>query len=301
MNGRKTSRRPAPSCTGPGSSWSTPTARSWPSPPLKRVWPQGMPPPRAERARRVEGRQARVREGLGPLGHRPRRRRPPWTDYREARDAWVDMSCATCSAGRTPTSRTGRTDAAGRRREVRSPDHAVTVRPTGALVHGDTIGALVLVIDPVDSLRDPLADGWAASPDRPDGRAAARRRTSRSASSPTAAGGRSSAPARRPCPPPASSTRRPGSRHRPRGTRSSTAAPHPAHRRQARGPADRAVRRIGRRRRGDHRGARHPGPPRRRTARPGVVRGARSTPGGAASPTRCPPTATRSTRPPSRS
>ena len=45
-----------------------------------------------------------------------------------------------------------------------SPDYSVTVIPAGALVHGDTTGALVLVIDPVDSLRDPLSDGWAASP-----------------------------------------------------------------------------------------------------------------------------------------
>ncbi|MFI6457191.1 Eco57I restriction-modification methylase domain-containing protein [Streptosporangium amethystogenes] len=48
--------------------------------------------------------------------------------------------------------------------EIRSPDHAVTVRATGAVSHGDMTGALVLVTDPVDSLRDPLDDGWASSP-----------------------------------------------------------------------------------------------------------------------------------------
>ncbi len=47
---------------------------------------------------------------------------------------------------------------------MRSPNHALTVTPTGALAHGETIGALVLVVDPVDSLRDPLNDGWATSP-----------------------------------------------------------------------------------------------------------------------------------------
>ncbi|WP_303774438.1 DNA methyltransferase [Schaalia hyovaginalis] len=41
---------------------------------------------------------------------------------------------------------------------------SVRVTPTGACVHGDEIGALVLVVDPVDSLRDAGADGWAASP-----------------------------------------------------------------------------------------------------------------------------------------
>ena len=50
---------------------------------------------------------------------------------------------------------------------MRSPDHAVTVTATGALSPRwctTTVGALVLVVDPVDSLRDPLDDGWAASP-----------------------------------------------------------------------------------------------------------------------------------------
>ncbi|MFC0864939.1 Eco57I restriction-modification methylase domain-containing protein [Sphaerimonospora cavernae] len=48
--------------------------------------------------------------------------------------------------------------------EVRSPDHAVTVRATGAVAHEGVTGALVLVTDPADSLRDPLDDGWASSP-----------------------------------------------------------------------------------------------------------------------------------------
>ena len=47
---------------------------------------------------------------------------------------------------------------------VRSPNHAVTVTPSGALVYGDTIGALVLAVDPTSSLRDASDDGWAASP-----------------------------------------------------------------------------------------------------------------------------------------
>src|SRR5207244_874099 len=48
--------------------------------------------------------------------------------------------------------------------KVHSPDYSVTVTPTGALVRGEVTGALVLVVDPVDSLRDPADDGWAASP-----------------------------------------------------------------------------------------------------------------------------------------
>ncbi len=44
-----------------------------------------------------------------------------------------------------------------------SPDRQVSVRPTGAVVHGDLIGALVMVVAPSDSLRDIVDDGWAAS------------------------------------------------------------------------------------------------------------------------------------------
>lgn len=79
--------------------------------------------------------------------------------YREARDTWVDLVLR--QGLRWGASYTVPAPAAA---EVRSPDYTVTVRADGALVHGDTTGALVLVTDPTDSLRDPLTDGWSASP-----------------------------------------------------------------------------------------------------------------------------------------
>jgi hypothetical protein len=79
--------------------------------------------------------------------------------YREARDAWVDLVLR--QGLRWGASYTVPAPAAA---EVHSPDYTVTVRADGALVHGDTTGALVLVTDPTDSLRDPLTDGWSASP-----------------------------------------------------------------------------------------------------------------------------------------
>ncbi|KUO20838.1 Eco57I restriction-modification methylase domain-containing protein [Streptomyces dysideae] len=79
--------------------------------------------------------------------------------YREARDTWVDLVLR--QGLRWGASYTVPAPAAA---EVRSPDYAVTVRADGALVHGDTTGALVLVTDPTDSLRDLLTDGWSASP-----------------------------------------------------------------------------------------------------------------------------------------
>ncbi|MYR03880.1 SAM-dependent DNA methyltransferase, partial [Streptomyces sp. SID6139] len=79
--------------------------------------------------------------------------------YREARDTWVDLILR--QGLRWGASYTVPAPSAA---EVRSPDYTVTVRADGALVHGDTTGALVLVTDPTDSLRDPLTDGWSASP-----------------------------------------------------------------------------------------------------------------------------------------
>ncbi|WP_033327369.1 Eco57I restriction-modification methylase domain-containing protein, partial [Promicromonospora sukumoe] len=50
-----------------------------------------------------------------------------------------------------------------------SPARRVQVQATGALRRGNDVGALILVVDPVGSLRDPGTDEWSASPiDRMD-------------------------------------------------------------------------------------------------------------------------------------
>ena len=132
-------------------------------PALRKVWPQGMPQPR--------------RDELTAL----RDAKPAWdkawdrwdidrddpaalTDYRQARDAWVDVVLRDVLGWkdryRTPVPAGTQADVT-----VRSPsDHTIAIRPDGALVHKDAVGSLVLVTDPVDDLRDPLKDGWAASP-----------------------------------------------------------------------------------------------------------------------------------------
>jgi hypothetical protein len=84
--------------------------------------------------------------------------------YREARDAWVDVVLRTVLGWKNFYLTPPPVDV-----KVHAPDYSVTVTPTGALTRGDsavggTVGALVLVTDPVESLRDPLDDGWAASP-----------------------------------------------------------------------------------------------------------------------------------------
>jgi hypothetical protein len=140
-------------------------------PALKRVWPTGMPQPRASELAAL--RDARPAfERAWDRWDTGRDDKAALEDYRRARDAWVTVilrdvlgwqaayvtnaDAATSAANATAGPLTGV--------QVRSPDRAVTVRPTGALAHRDTVGALVLVTDPVDSLRDPLDDGWAASP-----------------------------------------------------------------------------------------------------------------------------------------
>jgi hypothetical protein len=79
--------------------------------------------------------------------------------YQQARDVWVDTLLRTVLGWKnfylTPPS----IDV-----KVYAPDYSVAISPTGALTRGDVTGALVLVTDPVESLRAPLDDGWAASP-----------------------------------------------------------------------------------------------------------------------------------------
>lgn len=130
-------------------------------PPLKEVWPQGVPPlspdskailaeakPAFEKAWETWDRDGDDAAALAP--------------YRTARDAWVTTILTdvvgwgglfTTDLAGTPTDIT-----------ATSLDRTVSVTPTGALVHSGTVYALVLTVDPVDSLRDQLEDGWAASP-----------------------------------------------------------------------------------------------------------------------------------------
>ncbi|MGW2429172.1 Eco57I restriction-modification methylase domain-containing protein [Streptomyces sp. NPDC001640] len=133
-------------------------------PALKRVWPQGMPQLGADQVALLKEAKPAFEKAWEDWDlHRGDL--PALDHYREARDAWVELVLRNILGwgDRYTTDLTGAlfTEAAG---GVRSPNHALTVTPTGALAHGETIGALVLVVDPVDSLRDPLDDGWATTP-----------------------------------------------------------------------------------------------------------------------------------------
>ena len=132
-------------------------------PALKKGWPTGMPP--ADRAALDALRDAKPAfEKAWDRWDTAQKATADQTaaalaDYRQARDAWVDVVLRTVLGWKsfylTPPSADVK---------VHAPDYSVTVTPTGALTRGDVTGALVLVTDPVESLRIPLADGWAASP-----------------------------------------------------------------------------------------------------------------------------------------
>lgn len=125
-------------------------------PALKRVWPQGMPRPDADAVAALKDAKPAFEKAWEDWDLR--RDDPGSLElYRKERDVWVETVLRDVFGW-------GESYRADSTTEVRSPDHSVTVRAGGELVHGEAVGALVLVVDPVESLRDPLDDGWAASP-----------------------------------------------------------------------------------------------------------------------------------------
>lgn len=85
--------------------------------------------------------------------------------YRRARDAWVGtVLTEVLGWGGLWTTAQDRPALAETYRAASDGIQAVTVTPTGALLRGEETGALVLVTDPADSLREVGQDGWATSP-----------------------------------------------------------------------------------------------------------------------------------------
>jgi methylase of polypeptide subunit release factors len=124
-------------------------------PALKRVWPQGMPQP-------DRGAIAVLRDAKPGFERAwelwDRRPNDALEAYRQARDSWVELVVRQLFGwGDRYEPGTGG-------HEIWSPDRRVSVHPTGMVAHNGAAGALLLVIDPVASLRDPLDDRWATSP-----------------------------------------------------------------------------------------------------------------------------------------
>lgn len=133
-------------------------------PALKRVWPQGMPQLAAQAKAVLTDRKPDFEKAWEGWDRR-RHEDPALIAYRQQRDEWVDAVLrGVLGWGDSYTTDLTGPQLAAIAPGVRSPDHSVTTHATGALAHGDTVGAIVLVVDPVDSLREPLDDGWATSP-----------------------------------------------------------------------------------------------------------------------------------------
>ena len=129
-------------------------------PPLKRVWPNGIPDFRATHPDRfyalVEARKT-FEESWEALD-RDSDNDILRADYRAERDKWVE-SVLRDVVGWEESLEWGIVQGV----EAQSPNHAVTVAAQGALVSADGIGALVLVVEPTDSLRQTPRDLWAAT------------------------------------------------------------------------------------------------------------------------------------------
>jgi hypothetical protein len=130
-------------------------------PAVKRLWRLGMPPPDADALAALKDAKP-AWEKAWEYWDLDREDETRLTEYRNARDAWVDVVLRDVLGW----GERYRTDLTGPEfvSVAHSPDYAVSATPNGALVHDGTIGALVMVVDPVDSLREPPGDGWAASP-----------------------------------------------------------------------------------------------------------------------------------------
>lgn len=129
-------------------------------PPLKRVWPQGIPALDADRRDMLRAARPGFEHAWEALDRDPEDE-VARAKYRDERDAWVQAVLRDVVGWREsllwgPDSAPGVV--------ARSPDHRVGVTPTAVLRGPDGAGALVSVIDSGDSLHHAGSDGWAATP-----------------------------------------------------------------------------------------------------------------------------------------
>jgi hypothetical protein len=126
--------------------------------PLKRVWPQGMPALPQDRREALSYARKDFESAWETLDR-------SWVDdaaveaYRSARDKWVETVLRDV-AGWAESLSWGQVPGV----QAHSPNRAVTVTAEAALLGTDGLGALVHLIDPVESLRQTPNDLWAATP-----------------------------------------------------------------------------------------------------------------------------------------
>jgi hypothetical protein len=130
-------------------------------PPLKRVWPNGIPDFRANHPDRFDTltEARRAFEAAWEAFDRDPDGDAGVDAYRVARDSWVETVLRDV-IGWSEALRWSTVAGV----EAQSPNRAVTVYAQGALVGGDGNAALVHVVDATESLRQTPNDLWAATP-----------------------------------------------------------------------------------------------------------------------------------------
>lgn len=137
-------------------------------PAIKRVWPQGMPQLGADAKASLRDAKPNFDRAWDDWSKNASGDDVAIESYRSARNKWIDAVLRDVA----------RWDAhlvwddeelGGKRPQEVSVNHAVGAEASGKFVRDGSAAALVMVFDPVDSLRDPLNDAWTASPvDRMD-------------------------------------------------------------------------------------------------------------------------------------
>lgn len=127
-------------------------------PPLKRVWPQGMPSLPDERKQTLAYARKDFEAAWEALDRAPDHQ-ATLEAYRVARDKWVETVLRDV-AGWAESLSWGEVPGV----QAQSPNKAVRITAQAALNGPDGVGALVYVVDPVDSLRQVPGDLWAATP-----------------------------------------------------------------------------------------------------------------------------------------
>lgn len=127
-------------------------------PPLKRVWPQGMPSLSDDRKDTLNYARKDF-ESAWENFDRAGGGESALDTYRVARNKWVETVLRDV-AGWSESLSWGQVPGV----QAQSPNRLVTVTADAALNGPDGIGALVYLVDPVDSLRETPNDLWAATP-----------------------------------------------------------------------------------------------------------------------------------------
>ncbi len=130
-------------------------------PPLKRVWPNGIPDFRSTHPDRFEALVDARREfekAWEALDRDPDSN-SGLDAYRSYRDKWAETVLRDV-VGWAESLQWGTVPGV----QAQSPNRAVTVTAQAALISADGIGALVHIVDPTDSLRQTPNDLWAATP-----------------------------------------------------------------------------------------------------------------------------------------